>query len=295
MPLLYFGKYGFGAVPIVWSLKDLNWFYNLVMPGIVVGTLGLLIHAKELELDKARLAVLIFFTTCGLLMMAKFINMSLIGLWQMNSLGFFIVTMWWCNNAIQQYKSKTWRLPLLDCTVRTSLPLWILVTSGALYLVSFGQDSRNPMTLALRSWLDYPSLASIVFSKETICNKSNCLQGNPSPADIALIKSKTKEGEQVAIIDFYDWLYLIGAHRPPLLLFLPSTTIFTQYQLSESLRKIQLSPYLFLAKGDNGVFNFSHDDLKDGLSASFNKDYIYDGEGERLVAWRRVNLIKSKL
>ena len=39
--------------------------------------------------------IVLFFAACGLLMAAKFINQSIIAVWQMNALGFLVVLGWW--------------------------------------------------------------------------------------------------------------------------------------------------------------------------------------------------------
>ena len=163
--------------------------------------------------------------------------------------------------------------------------LSILVTCGFVTAT----DRRNyPMTLAFRSWVLYPSLTSFLFwPPPKNCNSFDCVADIPAVSDIDLIKEKTKPGEPVAIIDSHDWAYLVGAHRPPLMLFIPATSIFTKYQLAESLKRLKLTPYLFLPKGKDKVFNFKHDDLKKALEATFHDDYIYDGESEHLVAWKR--------
>lgn len=293
VPLFYFGQYGFGGTPILWNLSSLNWIYNLVVPGIILATLGLLIRSSHSELDKPRLAVLVFFAISGLLMMAKFINMSLIALWLMNSLGFLVILMWWANTLALKLKDNEIKIPFLHNSVSASTTCWGIIGIAVFLFAAFVSDGRNPAALGLASWVKYPSLARSFFYKEDVCTHLACFPGKPSQKDIDLIKQKTKPGEQVAIIDLYDWTYLIGAHRPPLMLFIPSTVIFTKYQLTESLNRLKDVPYLFLVKGKDDVLNFSHDDLKKGLAPTFSKDYVYDGEGENLVAWKRKNFVAN--
>jgi hypothetical protein len=277
-PLVYFGKYGFGGWPIAWNLDDLNWFYNLAVPGIALGTLALIIRSKNTEPDQPRLAILAFFAITGLLMMAKFINMSIIGLWQMNSLGFFILLGWWGNVWVLKNH------PLKQYLI------WSIMACGAYYLLNYANDSRNPATLGLQSWVSYPSLARSILYREKGCENFECVENQAGIKDIELIQERTSPDEQVAIIDLYDWTYLIGAHRPPLMFFLPSSVIFTKRQLTESLQRLKTTRYLFLPKGKDKIFNFGHEDLKNGIAPTFTKDYVYDGEGERLIAWKRKNI-----
>ena len=67
------------------------------------------------------------------------------------------------------------------------------------------------------------------------CIKMDCVANKHDQRDVALIRARTRPGEQVAIVgDLFDWTYLIDAHRPPMLAFLPSLVVFTQYQLDKS-------------------------------------------------------------
>ena len=81
----------------------------------------------------------------------------------------------------------------------------------------------------------------------------DCVADIPAASDVALVASRTQPHEQVAIVfDLHDWAYLLAAHRPPLMFFLPSADIFTREQLEESLRRINNADYLFVPKGANG-------------------------------------------
>lgn len=294
-PLLLFGKYGFGGWPIVWSLHDLNWFYNLVSPGIAVGSLALIFQTNTTSINKARRAVLAFFATVGLLMMAKFINMSLIGLWEMNALGLLVLLGWWGKAFITKYKSTKFSFPYLRYSVPGFLIAGSLVYLTALYLITFTYDPRNPSTLGLGSWIHYPSLMRSIFQDKYACHDFKCVTNRPDPKDILLIKDRTRQGELVAIIDLYDWTYLVGAHRPPLMLFTPSAVTFTKQQLSESLKRLQTARYLFLPKGaDISNIAFGKDKSMTKFLRTFKYNYTLEAEGSRLVAWRRISLVDSR-
>lgn len=279
IPLYIFGKIGFGGWPISWHMTDYNWFYNAIAPSIALATLALIPQlTKNANTDlRQRLSVLAFFSVAGLLMMAKFINMSIIAVWQVNALGMLIPIGWWITVIGHQVENNPWQK---YCTS-------ILFIIAGLWLALFSNDRRNPTDYGLRSWQSYPSLIRHFIKSSSNCKNFTCIPNQPTQSDIELITKRTTAGEQVAIIDFYDWSYLISAKRAPLLLFLPSPVIFTKPQLDESLRRIDTASWLFLTKGDNHqpVINGA---LKDSLLQTFSSTWKYDDESEHLTAWHRI-------
>ena len=117
----------------------------------------------------------------------------------------------------------------------------------------------------------------------------DCVPNLPAASDVELIVSRTQPHEQVAIVsDLYDWAYLLAAHRAPLMFFLPSADIFTRVQLEELLRRINKANYLFVPKGSNGQPDISLADFGNAIGPLLGTRFQKDGEGERLVAWKRV-------
>lgn len=294
--LLIYGQIGFGGFPISWTLNDLNWFYNLVAPGIVLATLALIARTGwNTEGDRPRLTVLAFFAIAGLFMQAKYVNRSLVGVWQMSTLGLLVPFGWWAMMLARRFKNSILKLPLLDgVTLRGSSIVWAIAIIATVRLAAFSNDVSNSADYGLRSWVYYPSLVKSFFWKQEGCAKFDCVPNRPAAKDVALIQQRTQPGEQVAIIDSYDWAYLVSAHRPPLMFFLPSEIIFTKRDLAESLDRLQHTPYLFLPKGINKEPSIGGDPcIKNALMPTFHEKYIFDGEGERLVAWRRKDLQTS--
>lgn len=274
-PLLIYGKIGFGGTFISWSLNDINWFYNLVAPAVSIVTLALVRRsAIENSSDRPRLAVLAFFSITGLLMLCKYVNMSIIAVWQMNALGLFIPFVWWCNALALQRGNWVWTLLILASS----------------WLVIFANDTRNMTRYGLRSWITYRSFITEPFRpSDENCKNFNCVPNLPTANDISLIRERSKPGEPVAILDDYDWTYLLEAQRPPLMSFLPSTVTFTRQQLNQTLNKLKDSSYLFLPKGNKGEPQINQEDFKKILLPNFHQFYIQDGESDHLVAWRRIN------
>jgi len=289
-PFFIYGKLGYSGVWIFWTFHDLNWFYNLVAPGVAFATLPLIIReASSSDADRPRLAMLAFFTISGLLMLMKFVNMSLIAVWHVNSLGLLVALGWWSQVIFNRIKQTNFTFLLFSSSYSVSaikLFYFILVVF-MLGITIVNQDSRNRAPYGLRSWVRYPALITAPFRDRKDCNDYSCFSNQPAASDVALITSRTKPGEQVAIIDHYDWGYLIAAHRPPLVTFLISDTIFTKDQVKGTLTKLKESRYLFLSKGKNGEPYMNSDDFNAALLPTFHQVYEYDGEGERLVAWRK--------
>lgn len=286
-PLLIYGQIGFGGWLINWSLHDLNWFYNLVVPGMTLATLAIVSRIKTShENELQRLSMLVFMATAGLLMMAKFINMSIIAVWQMNALGLFVAMGWWLDVFINHRESVRIELFSRTMMLQTNKALTMLVVLSAAYLACCSNDARNVERYGMRSWLKYPALVTSPLQHLPACHRMSCVPNVPAAADVKLIQDRTQRGEQVAIIDLYDWTYLLSAKRAPLMSFLPSIDIFTQHQLAITLAKLQHAQYLFVPKDGNHHPNIDGA-LQPFILPTLNKQYVYDGEGERLIALRK--------
>lgn len=290
-PLLIYGKIGFGSYPISWSMNDLNWFYNLAAPYIALVTLALAARSsKAIDADRPRLAVLSFFTLCGLLMMFKYVNRAIVGVWQMSALGLLVPIAWWAYLLVKTlqrspYNQRTIKGYSINLA-KTSASIFI---AGAVWLAALSGDVRNPTQYGLQSWFTYPAWisSSFPFMKPTGCFSYDCVLHQPAENDVQLIKERTVKGEQVAIIDNYDWTYLVNAHRPPLMFFTPSGFLFTERLIQESVTRLKTAKYLFLPKGKKKGEPEIAGAMNDILSPTFHQVYEYDGEGDKLVAWRR--------
>jgi hypothetical protein len=285
-PLMLFGVNGLGAWPIAWTLGEWNWLYNFVAPGVALATLGILARAGRSEnTDRPRLALLAFFAGCGLLMMAKFINMSIVGVWQMNALGFLVVLGWWAVAVARHLPRRLDLRGFAAIPVRSVTSILMLVPAVALATTS--SDHRNPELYGAQSWLKYPALLLAPFQSSRDCINMECVADRPDPRDVALIRERTRPGEPVAIVgDLYDWAYLIDAHRPPMLAFLPSSRVFTQRQLDQSWKHMMAADYWFVPRDKNGEPAIEGP-LSSLAMPVLQHDFVIDGIGDRLVAWKR--------
>jgi hypothetical protein len=235
--------------------------------------------------------------------------MSLGAIWQMSSIGPFSVLGWWCiallrridPNIIVQGNGYV-GLPR-DMPEPTALRGWrqrayplrsVVATAMIILAVAFvfsPSESRNPGRYGLRAWSNFPSLLKWPFARPKGCVQMNCVANLPATSDVALIASRTQPHEQVGIVlDNYDWAYLLAAQRPPLMFFLPSAQIFMRDQLEESLRRMNSANYLFVPKGSNGEPDIPLADVSTVITPLLGTKFQKDGEGERLVAWKRVTV-----
>ncbi len=277
-PLYIYGKTGFGGWLIAWNVHNFNWFYNLISPTVTIATLVLVRRSVSAhDQDKPRLAVLAFFAVCGLLMLVKYINMSIVAVWHMNALGVLVVIGWWLNGLANQYQNKPRLYRLIWSILATLLLVFLLVAN----------DKRNHSVYALRSWLRYPSFIGSLVRPSHNPDNFNSVDHLPSARDVALITARSKEHEQIAMIDMYDWTYLINAARPPLMFFLPSPVIFTKRHLDETMLRLKKVNYLFLTKGASDEPEIVHPDIKAIMMPTFHREFIKEAEGDKLVVWRR--------
>lgn len=78
--IFLYGMLGFGGWPSNWTLTEWNWLYHLVAPGVSIATIAVVARACGIDFpDKRRAAVLAFLAASGLMMLAKYTNMSLAG------------------------------------------------------------------------------------------------------------------------------------------------------------------------------------------------------------------------
>lgn len=285
-PLTIYGVAGFGAWPIGWTLRDWNWFYNLIAPGAALATIGIMPRIVGTGLvDKPRATVLTFFAACGLLMSAKFINMSIVAVWQVNALGFLVVLGWW---AVVVAKAAPRRLVVSQQMFPARGMAVTIMLVLAIALASASRDRRNPSLYGLRSWAHYPSIVMRPFQHLDGCTEMTCIANRPNEQDVALIRDRTPQGKPAAIVgDLFDWTYLINAHRPPLMTFLPSAVIFTKRQLDESWKRMATADYWFVPKGTDGKPKIDNPDLAALVLPALRRDFVLDGVGDRLMAWKR--------
>jgi hypothetical protein len=293
--IILYGDLGLSGARANWSLYDWNWLYNVVAPGAMLATVAVIARPGALTPDTRRAAVLAFFAISGLMLLAKYANQSLAAVWQVSSVGPFAVLGWWCVALVRRLGSRR-ELP------SSARPLWrarlahplqsvaaaAIVGVALAFVISPSESGRNPARYGLLAWADFPSLLKWPFLRPAGCVDMDCFPLQPTASDVDLITARLRAHGQVAIVSSrYDWIYLAAAHRPPLLTFLPSSEIFAQDQLLQSLQRIEHADYVYAAKADGRPYIVRPDlwtAVTDLLETSFQKD----GESDHLVVWKRV-------
>ena len=288
-PMLLYGS-GFGAFPLDWR-DGWHWLYNIVAPGVTLATVGwaaIVARRPDPPFPRERLAALIFVSLAGLFLSAKYINMSLVSLWQVNCFGFLIVLAWWVrvlldtlNNRPLITKPFVLRLgSLFAAGFAALLFAWLLIVN----------DPRGPGLHAIASYRTLPTAVNRVFGikwQKCTIPRTGCASRPLDSKDVALIQRLSKPGDRVAILDLQDWLYLVEAKRASKLFVQPGAMIFTQRQLRESLRDLDL---IFLPRTPVERFGIQHDNVAEILVPQFkDKKFELVEEGAYLLAWKRVD------
>ena len=295
-PLMLYSA-GLGAWPIEW-IGGYHWLYNIIAPGLALASIGWVAATvrQSTSLPRADLAALAMIAVVGLLLTAKFINMSIVALWQVNALGLAIVMAWWAQ-ALMLYPPALaaplvrsigwWRLPFRWISPR-ALASFALATLLVLFLSTIG-DRRNPSLYAIDSYRTHPTLVNSLLGGvdpySCLSAQSGCLSTPVSQQDVALIDSLTMPKERVALLMLQDWTILLEAKRASKFQFLPSAVVFTERQMRESLRDIDL---IFLPREPAEKLGITHPDMEKILSPMLRSDFKVVAETPTLLAWRRV-------
>ena len=106
-----------------------------------------------------------------------------------------------------------------------------------------------------------------------------------SPLDVELVDRLTKPTERVGLLAFQDWATLIEARRASKFHFLPSAVVFTERQLKDSLRDIDL---IFLPRYPAETLGITNPDMAQSLVPMLRSSFKVVAETPTLLAWRRV-------
>jgi len=207
------------------------------------------------------------------------------------------VMAWWLRELVTQLPAQ-WpgSLPLAADPIgpirRHLLPravaTFLLALASIVFLSTIG-DPRNPSLYAIASYRTHPTLVNYLFggpdSYPCPPDRTGCSSTPVSSQDVALIQGLTKPGERVALLMFQDWPTLIEAKRASKFHFLPSAVVFTERQMRESLRDIDL---IFLPRQPADKLGVSHPDMAPILVPLLRAHFRVVGETPTLLAWRRI-------
>lgn len=249
-PLILFGSINFGAASLRWSNVWLENFgeyhiiYNIIFPGICIAVCGQAIRGIN-DQERRGIAV-VYFAATGLLFLTKYVNMSIIGLWLVNSIGLVIVIIFIIQKINHQFKNKYFGLGGLAIIFMA--------------LTFFCNDSRNKSLYGFNSWVTYPSIPKYWFGFIKSRPKVN-YDHVVNQKDLEFIKSKIKPESPLPVLSLYDYIILIETQSTPVLPFIPSSVMFTKNQIAISVEKLKMHSTVFLPVHDKINETASYKDL----------------------------------
>lgn len=281
---IYGGGFGGAAIDWRWGWHLL---YNVIAPGAALVTMTwgahLLWTAQGQDWARARIAAVVTFGVIGILMSAKYSNMSLVALWHVSSLGFLVTLAWWGRQLQLFLRESEHRIAGLG--LRASTASGAACSAIAMLLLWTADDPRNPTYYALNAYLQYPSfLKSVAVRSRPACVELGCAAPRIHPDDVKMIRRLVPEKQRVAVYGWYDWAYLIEAHRASFFQFLPSQATFTRSQLAAATR---LPDIVFLPHDGAPDLGIKQPELSAALVPALKRDYAWIETGHDLMAWRR--------
>jgi hypothetical protein len=289
-PMLLFAG-GYGSVPIDWA-KGSAWVYNIVAPGLALASLAwaaIVARDPNWKPVRDRLAALAWVSLVGLLMSAKYINMSLVTVWQVNSWAFLIVLGWWAKTLIGFVRDRRLITRPFALNLRQALAGGV---AAILVFLLFGFNGGPSALYAIDSYRTFPSLVTnlvnrVFGAKSAPCDphRTGCSSTPIARKDVELIRRLTQPDARVAVFGLMDWVYLVEAQRASKFFELPSATILTRRGLDESVRNIDL---IFLPRVPPETFGITHGDVAKVLVPQLQKDFKMIAEGADLLAWKRI-------
>ena len=150
------------------------------------------------------------------------------------------------------------------------------------------RDQRNPSLYAIPAYRTHPTVVNYALGgpeRHPCGGRPGCTAIPVSPLDVELVDRLTKPTERVALLAFQDWTTLIEARRASKFHFLPSATVFTERQLRDSLRDIDL---IFLPRYPADTLGITNPDMAQSLLPMLRSDFKVVAETPTLLAWRRI-------
>lgn len=237
-PLILFGSINFGACSLRWTniwmgtYGEYHIIYNIICPAICIAVCGQAIHGIN-EQEKRGLAVL-YFASTGLLLLTKYINMSIIVLWLVNSIGVLTATIFIIQKINFQFKNKFCEVVCL-----------LIIFAG---FTLFCNDSRNLSLYGLNSWAKYPSIPKKLLGQIKSREQIN-LNQFVNQKDLEFVKAEFKSGSALPLLSLYDYVFLIENQSTPVFAFIPSSVMFTKNQILISVEKLKKYKTIILPLG----------------------------------------------
>ncbi|QIP00018.1 hypothetical protein [Bradyrhizobium symbiodeficiens] len=256
-----------------WVGVTMNWHpgfgtvYQLILPAMAIGTV-VSVAATWAGCRNIERAYLLVLSLVALVFMAKWMNRSLDAVWQQNAFAYLAVCAWWCRSAFRAVfgRMTSQVIPALSLAATAALSVTVLLRA---------QDRQQSVTIGLRSYLQYPSIASLKLGRGAGQVKVR-LDGS----DIDLVNRVVPPDGRMLLLSDQDWLVLVALGRGPKSYFLPFRDTFSPDHVKRSFAG---ADHFILDRGATYEYDWLKDMVEQILSAQFERT----DESTRFILYRR--------
>lgn len=286
---------GFGAVTANW-LSPPEFLFNVLVPICLVATVVWAISSsdiREANTGQEKQHILLMVALLGLLQLVKYWNMALAAVWFSNGYFPLLILAFWLKAGIKKVAGSSALDGSIKIFARRRLP-FIPLAIAVFYIIAF-DDPRYPFRYGINMYKRYPSgVVSFVArldSHQTLQPEQPFPDVGINDSDVALIDERVPAGDRAYVYSTRDWAYLLKAKRAPGFPFIPSTVTPLKDQ-GDRWPPLAKAEYLFVDVGRHiwgDLPGENNDELASFLNRAIEEDFVLDGVGKDLKAYRRVN------
>ena len=256
-----------------WVGVTMNWqpgfgtIYQLILPAMAIGTLASVTGtwADRRSIAQAYLLVL---SLVALVFMAKWMNRSLDAVWQQNAFAYLAVGAWWGRSAFRAVLGRMTSQFVPGVSLAATAMLAVAALLGA-------QDRQQNVTIGLRSYLQYPSIARLKLGRG-----AGQVKVALDSSDINLVNKAVRPDGRMLLLSDQDWLVLVALGRAPKAYFLPFRDTFSPEHVT---RSFDGANHFILDRGATYEYDWLKDMVEQILSAQFERAE----ESTRFILYRR--------
>lgn len=256
-----------------WVGVTMNWnpgfgtFYQLIFPAMALGT-AVSVAATWTDCRSLERAYLLVLSVVALVFMAKWMNRSLDAVWQQNAFAYLAVGAWWGRSAFRVVlgRATSQVIPVLSLAAIAALSVAVLLSA---------QDRQQDVTIGLRSYWQYPSIARLKLGRGAGQIKIP-LDGS----DIDLVDKAVPRDGRMLLLSEQDWLVLAALGRAPKSYFLPFRNTFSPEHVTRSFAGVD---YFIRDRGAT----YEYDWLKEMVENILSNHFERTEESTRFVLYRR--------
>jgi len=256
------------AVILIWN-PGFGTVYQIVMPAIAIATAVSVAGAwtGSRTIERAYLLVL---SLVALVFMTKWVNRSLDAVWQQNAFAYLAVGAWWGRSAFRAAvgRTKSQLVPAVSLAA-------VAVVSVAVLLSAQDRRQTETMTIGLRSYLKYPSIASFRWKQS-----ADPVKVALDASDVGLVNKAVPPGGRMLLLSDQDWAVLPTLGRAPKSEFMPFRDAFSRDQV---IRSFAGADYFFLERGAT----YQYDWMKEMVDEILQEQFERSDESTRFILYRR--------